>query len=80
MTNEKKVKELYQKWCNSETIDGSILRDLLREMAEWKDKQMKSTLVEFMGYLNKREFFCDDLCFDTEHQVDTFIELQNKNR
>lgn len=56
------------------------LYDACNEMAEWKDEQMKRTLVEFTGYLNKRGFFCDSLCFDTEHQVDTFIELQKKKR
>lgn len=48
------------------------------EMATWKDEQMKQILVDFMHYLDRRDFFHDDLCFDIEHQVETFIELRNR--
>lgn len=45
---------------------------------EWAENQIKKTLVDFMLYLENRGFFQDDLCFDIEHQVETFIELRNK--
>ena len=87
MTNEEKAEEIIQVSDTKYVYDivdykslEIALKDDLMEMAKWKDEQMKSTLVDFMGYLTKRGFFCDGLCFDTEHHVDTFIELQNKNR
>lgn len=51
----------------------------VEQKSEWsEDDKIKQTLVDFMQYLNKRDFFHDDLCFDIEHQVETFIELRNR--
>lgn len=54
------------------------IQSAILKMAEWKDGQMKKTLIDFMHYLDRRDFFHDDLCFDIEHQVETFIELRNR--
>ena len=79
MTNEEKANELI---AGDESINISTVRFLIKEktlqMTEWKDEQMKKTLIDFMHYLDRRDFFHDDLCFDIEHQVETFIELRNR--
>lgn len=48
------------------------------EMGDFKDakhrSEIKRTLVKFMKYLEKRGFIDESLQYDTEHQVDTFLE------
>ena len=42
---------------------------------------LKSTLTKFFNYLEKHGFIKDDLVFDTEHQIDTYIEqFNNQNK
>ena len=89
-TNKEKAKELaneYSTWVSEcKTLEDyystsyMYIVSKLEKMAEWKDEHIKQTLVDFMQYLNKRDFFHDDLCFDIEHQVETFIELRNRNK
>lgn len=70
---------------NEKNYPGGIISDktshpiIFQIGAGWADQHTnRETLVDFMQYLNKRGFFRDDLCFDTEHQVDTFIELNKQ--
>lgn len=48
------------------------------EMADYKDLQqsaeIRRTLLKFMMYLERRGFIDESLQYDTEHQVDTFLE------
>lgn len=37
------------------------------------DAQQKENMLRFMRWLEKRGFIKEDLCYDTEHQVDNFI-------
>lgn len=81
MTNEEKAKEIVKNTSYLPNLtEYEAMTFVAMEMAKWKDKQIKKKLVDFMQYLNKRDFFHDDLCFDIEHQVETFIELQNRNK
>ena len=52
--------------------------DSALSMAKWKDKQMNDKLIALAMWMNERGFFKDDLQFDSEHQVMTFVELQNR--
>lgn len=84
MKNGEKANEIASLFVieNVSTENELIIREMLQksamEMAEWKDEQMKKMLVEFMQYLDKRGFIQDDLCYYTEHQVETFIGLRNR--
>jgi len=40
-------------------------------------EETKQTLMRFMHYLNRRGFIAEDAQFDTEHQVDTFLDQFN---
>ncbi len=55
-----------------ETIKAIVLRVL-----EYKDEQVKEPLIRFMHYLERRGFIADDIVYDTEHQVDTFLTQFN---
>ena len=39
----------------------------------YEKKETKEILLKFMRWLEKRGFIKEDLCYDTEHQVETFI-------
>lgn len=75
MTNKEKVRELARKHQGT-VSDAQYLqmKYALEKMAEWKDGQQKDNMIKFMRWLEKRGFIKEDLCYDTEHQVETFIE------
>lgn len=60
-----------------EIVDNTSTDEFLEELPFCKefedDEKTKSKLLEFMRWLEKRGFIKDDLCYDTEHQVDTFV-------
>ena len=72
MTTEEKAQKIAQYHCYNEL---SLLQSYnsAMDMAEWKDKQQKKNMLKFMKWIEKRGFIKEDLCYDTEHQVDTFI-------
>lgn len=78
MDNAEKAKKIVLSKPFNDASSQDYAYKCAMQMAEWKDEQMKKTLVDFMHYLDRRDFFHDDLCFDIEHQVETFIELQNR--
>lgn len=78
MDNTEKAKKIVLSKPFNDASSQDYAYKCAMEMAEWKDEQMKQTLIDFMHYLDKRGFFRDDLCCDIEHQVDTFIELRNR--
>lgn len=45
----------------------------ISELSRKTDAQQKENMLKFMRWLEKRGFIKEDLCYDTEHQVDTFI-------
>lgn len=83
MTNEEKANDIiigipqnpyhitYEEVIENFTTDQ--LEECLLEMAEWKDSKLKDNFIKFMQWLNKRGFIKEDLCFDIEHQVETFV-------
>lgn len=75
-----------QKYCDKigtaakkieEIVDNTSTDEFLEKLPFGKefedDEKTKSKLLEFMRWLEKRGFIKDDLCYDTEHQVDTFV-------
>lgn len=74
MKNKEKISELSRKHQGNMT-DAQYLQMMyaIEEMSEWKDAQNKENMLKFMRWLEKRGFIKEDLCYDTEHQVDTFI-------
>ena len=85
MTNEQKSEQLGIKHTSSITTNGLKTYHIgcyfaCLEMAEWKDEQLKQTLMRFFKYLDKRGFLDKDLQCDTEHQVETFLsQFNNQN-
>lgn len=58
--------------CHSALYSGAMA------MGDWKDTQhradVRRTLLKFMRHLERRGFIDGELQYDTEHQVDTFLE------
>lgn len=82
MTDKEKAEKITIK------IEGEIgtsshsrqaIEESLLEMAEWKDSQLKPTLMQFFKYLDKRGFLDPELQCDPEHQIDTFLEQFNND-
>lgn len=61
-----------------EEIGKKIIKEKRNELAQKYEEHDRQMVVDFMEYLNERGFFCDDLCFDCEHQALTFLELRKK--
>lgn len=55
------------------SIDDEFLKELpfCKELDD--DEKTKLKLLKFMKWLEDRGFIKDDICYDTEHQVDTFV-------
>lgn len=47
-------------------------------MAVWKDKQMRDKMLRFFKWLDERGFIREDLQFDYEHQLETFLEFDKE--
>lgn len=54
-------------------MHGVDLYECVDECDTQDDNTQKETLLKFMRWLEKRGFIKEDLCYDTEHQVETFI-------
>lgn len=54
------------------------LRDNYVDSKYVDDTADKCLLLEFFRYLEKRGFIDESLQYDTEHQVDTFLELKKQ--
>ena len=93
MKDEEKAKELASKYArqyhhntypeqssNGEFVfSNEEIEKACLEMAEWKDSQLKQTLMQFFKYLDKRGFLDPMLQCDPEHQIDTFLEQFNND-
>ena len=53
---------------------GVDLYDCVDECDDPEYNTTKEILLKFMRWIEKRGFIKDDLCYDTEHQVETFID------
>jgi len=74
MKNEEKAYQIIKDFQNqNRDFDKFDAEDAAMEMAEWKDVQQKENMLKFMRWLEKRGFIKEDLCYDTEHQVETFV-------
>ena len=58
------------------TASPGYLRDYYVDSKYADDSADKCLLLEFFRYLEKRGFIDESLQYDTEHQVDTFLELK----
>lgn len=60
-----------------EIVDNTSTDEFLEKLPFCKelddDEKTKSKLLKFMKWLEDRGFIKDDICYDTEHQVDTFV-------
>lgn len=52
-------------------LDGEW--EIINEEPKIIDMETKEILLKFMKWLEKRGFIKEDLCYDTEHQVETFV-------
>ena len=68
-----------KKYCNNISNDDLTCDEAFYKwsLISKQNKRLKSTLTQFFNYLEKRGFIKDDLVFDTEHQIDTYIEQFN---
>lgn len=60
------------------TASQGYLRDCYVDSKYADDTDDKCLLLEFFRYLEKRGFIDASLQYDTEHQVDTFLELKKE--
>jgi len=88
MKNEEKVQQIIGGGCNRQdchecggslsVAEGCVEFIHLKEMAEWKDYQIRDILLKYTLWLNKRGFFADGLQCDFGHQIDTFLEINKE--
>ena len=62
-----------------EEIATKIINEKRNEINKKYYEHDRQLVVDFMDYLANRGFFCDDLCFDCEHQAFTYLELRERN-
>ena len=80
MKNKEKATEICEKYGVSivfPTNEECISYSSAMEMAEWKDSQLRDILLSYTKWLDKRGFFAEDLQCDFEHQIDTFLEMND---
>jgi len=91
-TNEEKAQEIVSKrwkWIADFIEKNNLSKDdrnqirfemygAILDMAQWKDERINDKLIALAMWMYERGFFKDDLQCDIEHQVMTFVELQNR--
>ena len=52
------------------------MKDLKQNLKMNNQDELKSLLLNYTHWLDRRGAFYEDLCIDWEHQIETFLELE----